>query len=270
MTSRALVLARGIGRRMQEADETAPLTDDQRRAADAGLKPLLPIGGRPFVDYVLGSLADAGISDVGLVVAPEHDALRHHYREAHPPERLRIEFVVQETPLGTADAVRASESWSAGEPFLVMNADNLYPSAPLRRLASIDEPGLLMFTRSNLVRTSNIPPQRVRAFAILSVDHEGYLTDLVEKPSAERFASAPESVPVSMNCWRFDTRIFPFCRNVATSERGELELPAAVHDALRAGVRFRTVAARGPVLDLSTRADAAEVGRRLEGVTPKP
>jgi dTDP-glucose pyrophosphorylase len=270
MTSRALVLARGVGRRMQAADDAAQLSDEQRRAADAGQKPLLPIGGRPFLDYVLSSLADAGISHVGLIVPPDHERLRRHYQSEHPPERLRVEFIVQESPEGTADALLAAQPWTAGEPFLVMNADNLYPAAPLRRLAAIETPGLLLFTRSNLVRTSNIPPERVRAFALLSLGPGGYLTDIVEKPPADVFAAAGEAAPVSMNCWRFDARIFRFCREVARSERGEVELPQAVRDAVRSGMKFQTVAARGPVLDLSTRADAAEVESRLAGVTPRP
>ena len=56
---------------------------------------------------------------------------------------------------------------------------------------------------------------------------------------------------LSMNCWRFDARIFPACRDVAPSPRGELELPLAVMLAVTRGVPFRAVPARGPVLDLS-------------------
>ena len=49
-----------------------PGRPDRRAAAggDAGLKALMPIEGRPFLDYVLDRLADAGSTVVGLVVAP--------------------------------------------------------------------------------------------------------------------------------------------------------------------------------------------------------
>ena len=73
-----------------------------------------------------------------------------------------------------------------------------------------------------------------------------------------------------MNCWRFDARIFDACHEVPRSARGEFELPEAVALATRRGVRFRAVAARGPVLDLSRRADAADVERRLSGIEPEP
>ena len=267
-TTRAVVLARGLGTRMREADPDAPLADDQRRAADAGLKAMMPINGRPFLDYALGSLADAGLREVALVVAPDHETLRAHYAGA-PPARLRLAFVVQEAPIGTANAVLAAEPWTRGEPFIALNADNLYPVPALRDLASLDSPGLLAFDADDLIRSSNIPGDRVRAFAIVTVDAEGYLQAIVEKPKALDVASG-FSRKISMNCWRFDARIFDACRDVSPSARGEFELPEAVGLASSRGVRFRAVAARGPVLDLSRRADAADVARRLAGVVPCP
>ncbi len=52
------------------------LSETQQRAADAGLKAMMPIAGRPFLDYLLSALADAGIREVALVVAPDHAALQ--------------------------------------------------------------------------------------------------------------------------------------------------------------------------------------------------
>jgi glucose-1-phosphate thymidylyltransferase len=263
---KALVLARGLGTRMRQDDAAAALSPDQQRAAAAGLKALMPIGGRPFLDYVLSSLADAGVRRVGLVVAPAHAALSDHY-SAHRPRRITLDFVVQPEPAGTANAVLAAEAWSAGEPFLAMNADNLYPAAALSDLAALDEPGLPAFDAAELVRTGNIPEERIRAFAVIDVDEAGYLSRIVEKPAV----APPEGGSrISMNCWRFDARIFAACRDVPRSARGEYELPEAVGLAMRRGLRLRAVPARGPVLDLSNRADAGEVERRLAGVVPQP
>ena len=64
---------------------------------------------------------------------------------------------MQAEPRGTADAVLAAEQWTQGEPFLVMNGDNLYPADVLRDLAALDEPGLPGFRRDELVASSNIP-----------------------------------------------------------------------------------------------------------------
>jgi dTDP-glucose pyrophosphorylase len=263
-TDRALVLARGLGSRMRADDPGASLTAAQQRAAAAGLKALMPIDGRPFLDYVLGSLADAGIRSVGLVVGPGADPVRAHYAQAST--RVTVDFIVQPDARGTADAVLAAESWTAGESFLVLNADNLYPVPALRALAALDEPGLPVFERDDLIASSNIAPERIQSFALIDVDPDGILTRIVEKPAPGEIPGPGEPMLISMNCWRFDARIFSACRDVAPSPRGELELPVAVMLAVRRGVRFRAVPARGPVLDLSRRADAAEVGRRLRGV----
>ena len=263
MTTRAAVLARGKGSRMRTEDRSAALTPEQRRAADAGLKALMPIAGRPFLDYVLSGLADAGIRDVGLVVAPEHELFRAQYSGNAAPLRLAISFLVQPEPLGTANAVLALEAWAGGADFLVMNADNLYPADALRDLAALGEPGLPVFERGDLVQSSNLPVERIRAFAVVEIGADGYLRDIVEKPAPDLLERAGDRALISMNCWRFDSRIFDACRDVPISARGEFELPEAVKLALARGVRFKAMPARGPVLDLSNRSDAAELAARV-------
>jgi len=266
---RAVVLARGVGRRMRSGDETAALSADQQRAADAGMKAMMPIAGHSFLDFVLSSLADAGYRDVGLVVAPAHDEVRRHFEIDSPPQRVRISFVVQPEPLGTANALLAARTWVGRSDFVVLNSDNLYPVNALKALAGVDGPGLPVFEKDNLVATSNIPAARVAAFAIVQIDADGYLAGIVEKPEAGRVDASGQGALVSMNCWRFDQRIFEACRDVPKSPRGEFELPQAVAVALTRGVRFRAIPARGPVLDLSARSDVAEVARRLAGVEPR-
>jgi dTDP-glucose pyrophosphorylase len=263
-TTRAIVLARGLGTRMREADPSAPLSPRQAAAAAAGHKAMMPIHGRPFLDYLLGALADAGVRRVALVVAPDHELLRRHYEEEARPSRLQVDFIVQPEAVGTANAIATVRAWVDDDPFLAMNADNLYPVQALRDLASLEEPGLPAFAVEDLIRSSNIPPERVRSFAAIEVDADGYLTRIVEKPGTL------SAQLVSMNCWRFDARIFGACRDVPRSARGEFELPEAVGLAVARGVRFKAVPAKGPVLDLSRRADAADVERRLAGVVPTP
>jgi len=252
---------------MRERDPGAALTDAQRRAAEHGHKAMMPIHGRPFLDYVLSALADAGLTRTALVVAPDFDRLREYYEREAPPSRLRLDFVVQPEARGTADAVLAAEAWTAGEPFLALNGDNLYPMAVLRDLAALNEPGLPAFDADDLVRGGNIPPERVAAFALLDLGDDGYLRSIVEKPGDLR----PEGRSyISMNVWRLDARIFDACRDVPRSVRGEYELPEAVGLAIARGVRFRAIPACGPVLDLSRRADAADVERRVAGMEPRP
>jgi glucose-1-phosphate thymidylyltransferase len=254
-----VVLARGAGRRMREP-EAAGLTAAQAAAALAGRKVMMPIGSgvesRPFLDYVLASLADAGCDRVAVVIAPDQDEVRHRYAGA---------FAEQADASGTAHAVLAAQAAVGAAPFLVVNADNLYPPAALAALAALDGPGLPAFSPANLVATSNIPERRIAAFALIDVAEDGSLRRIVEKPDPALVAARGDAALVSMNAWRFDDRIFAACRDVPRSARGEFELPEAVGLALTRGVRFHVTPAAGPVLDLSRQGDVAAVSRALAG-----
>lgn len=270
---KAVVLARGKGTRMQAVaqHDAVEMTAVQRRAADAGMKVMMPFR-RPFLDYVLSALADAGCRDVCLVVGPEHDVIEEYYERTSPPVRVRVSFAIQARPLGTADAVLAAEPFVAGDPFLVLNGDTYYPVDVFRSLVGLDGPGLPAFSREALIQKGNIDAARVQSFAILHVGSTGDLEDIIEKPDADTYrAYGAGDVLVSMNLWRFDASIFEACRGVPPSPRGELELPNAVRHAVRdLGHRYRTFRVDDGVLDLSRRADIAEVERRLSGVDPRP
>ncbi len=258
----AVVLARGLGRRMQADDPAIALSPDAAAAARAGIKTLVPDAlGRPLLDHILTSLADAGIVRVVLVVAPDHEAISDHLSH-HRPSRLHIQYAVQPQPRGTADALLAAADLTADEPFLVLNADNLYPVAALRLLAELERPGLIGFDRTALV-AGGIPADRVQAFALISVDSSGDLAGLLEKPTDEEMAAVDPSAPVSMNLWRFDRGIIAACRDVEVSSRGERELPQAVALHLEHGGRYAVVPHAGQVLDLSRRGDINSVGRIL-------
>ena len=102
-------------------------------AADAGVKAMIPVG-RPFLDYVLSGLADAGFREVCIVVAPDDSTIRGYYTQRVVPARIRVTFAVQQEAKGTADAVLPVEDYACGEPFVVLNGDNYYPPDVLRAL----------------------------------------------------------------------------------------------------------------------------------------
>lgn len=278
---KAVLLARGLGSRMKEPADATGLTAAQAAAAAAGVKGMMPIGNastalgaggdpRPFLDFVLSALADAGCGEVCAVVAPDHSAIRRYYEGPGRPERLRVAYAVQAIADGTARAVRAAQSFAGRDPFLVLNSDNLYPATVLRSLVELDGPGLPAYQRDSLVHDSGFPPDRVASFAAIEVDPQGFLTRIVEKPGREYYDAAGPSALISMNVWRFDERIFDACRDVPLSKRGEYELPEAVGLAVTRGVRFRAVPASGAVLDLSRQSDVALVNARLDGQEARP
>ena len=265
--SKAVILARGLGTRMRREDGSARLSREQAVAAQTGAKALMPVGSRPFLDHVLSALADAGLTQVCLVVGPGPQPLRERYNKDIVPRRLRIAFAVQERPLGTADALAAAESFTGGEEFLALNSDNYYPLSAYAALRALEGSGLPVFRRRTLTEVGLIPAERVAQFALVKLDGEGCLENIVEKPDAAAAAALDDESLVSMNCWRFSSAIFRACRAIPLSPRGELELPQAVQYAVsRLGERFRAVPCEEPVLDLSTRADVSVVAERLRNI----
>jgi dTDP-glucose pyrophosphorylase len=264
--TKAVILARGLGKRMRSSDSSAHLDAGQSRAADVGMKAMIPIG-RPFLDFVLSALADAGFTEACLVVGPEHAAIREYYASVSA-KRIKISFAIQEQPIGTANALLAAQSFTAGESFLALNSDNYYPVEVFSALRTLGEPGLPAFEREALVRDGNVPPERIRGYALLKISASGYLERIVEKPDempAE--TGGGEELFISMNCWRFAPEIFRACREVPRSARGEFELPEAVQFGLSSlGLRFKAIPFHAGVLDLSYRGDIAEVAKRLAPV----
>ena len=264
--NRAVILARGLGRRMRQPDPGALLEAGQEAVAAMGIKGMIPIG-RPFLDYALSALADAGYTEVCLVIGPEHHSVRRYYETPGLLSRLAVTFAVQEEPRGTADAVLAAEVFAGGKRFLVCNADNYYPAPVLARLRALTGPGLAGFAPGPLVGLSNIPASRVSQFALLSETADGFLADIVEKPDPGTAARFGPRARVSMNAWVFESDIFEACRRIGPSPRGELELQDAVRYAMRhLGTRFRVVPVEAGVLDLSQRGDISSVAEHLAGI----
>jgi len=263
----AAILARGLGSRMRRPDAGVALDAEQSATADAGLKGMIPID-RPFLDYVMATLADAGIDTVVLVIGPDHDAIRRYYTHTAPPTRVALRFAVQDEPRGTADAVVAAAAVLGDRPFLVLNADNHYPVEAIRALAASDTAGVVAFDRDALLADGLIEPERLRHFAVLEIDAHDALRAIVEKPGETLDPTSEAARWISMNLWAITPALVHACRNVPRSVRGEFELPEAVAHAMREHAEHvRVVRACGTVLDLSCRGDVPKVAARLRGTT---
>ena len=263
---KAVILAAGMGMRMRKADARISLPARQDAAASSGLKAMIPFD-RPFLDYVLTALADAGILEVCLVIGPTHHEIRRYYGRPEISTRLRMSFAIQETPRGTADALSAAREFAGDEQFLVLNSDNYYPLAALKSLCELQSAGMVGFQRAGMLLGSNITADRLCHFAIVQCDKQGHLAAIIEKPSSEFLATLSEPVLLSMNCWRFDHRIFAACEATQTSARGELELPDAVIVSMRDfGVAYAVISSDQAVLDLSQRSDIQAVATRVTGL----
>src|SRR6478672_7750433 len=114
----AVILAAGLGTRLRPHTLTTP-------------KPLLPVRGRPILDWALGALPPA--VDRVIVVVNYLGEQVEAYLEAQP--HVAAEAVWQKQPRGTGDAVRSCRERLRGGSFLVLNGDDLYGAADLAELA---------------------------------------------------------------------------------------------------------------------------------------
>lgn len=249
---------------MRRADDTAHLDEKQAAVAASGVKALIDVG-RPFLDYVISVLADVGVDEVCLVIGPEHDVLRE-YAARVSGERVTVTTAVQTEPLGTADAVAAARDFAGDQRVIVINSDNYYPREALAALAAAPGSALVGFDRAALVTGSNIPADRIRAFALVATDASGRLSDIVEKPDDATLAAYGEDAPVSMNAWLLAPSIFDACARIEPSVRGEYEIIDAVRLLVAEEEPFTVVPAAVGVLDMSSRADIAAVQEALAGI----
>jgi dTDP-glucose pyrophosphorylase len=257
---KAVILARGLGTRMRNPDNNTGVKPEQNYIADTGIKAMIPIG-RPFLDYVISSLADAGFKKICLVIGPgvEFNPVRDYYNSIKT-ERVTISFAEQKKPEGTADAVAAAIGFAGNDAFAVINSDNYYPVEALSLLRKIDSCGTVAFDGKALAELGNIPAERISKYALLEPDDEFCLKRIIEKPSEELMQKNDGKIYISMNCWRFSRSIFEACRSIKPSVRGEYEIASAVEYAMNnLNEKFRMIPVKLGVLDMTGRSDIKSV-----------
>src|SRR6266404_4813006 len=104
----AIVLAGGLGTRLRSVVSNVP-------------KPMAPLGGRPFLDLLLGSLKAKGITRVILSVGYMSDAITSYFQKN--PLSMELVFDVESSPLGTGGAIAAALRHAQSDCVLVLNGD---------------------------------------------------------------------------------------------------------------------------------------------------
>ncbi len=246
MQKRVVILAGGISSRMKKPVEGKNLNLNENiiKEADEKAKSMIGIGinNRPFLDYLLFNLSEAGYDDVEIVISESDDSIKKYYGEKDLGNKfngLTIGYTVQpipvgrKKPLGTADALwhalMKRTDWS-GEKFAVCNSDNLYSKKALVSVIENEyESAMINYDR----RGFQFEKERVEAFAVTKVDAKGFLVDIIEKPDIEVVNELTDDtgfVGVSMNLFSFNyNSIFPLLEKVSPHPvRNEKELPSAV------------------------------------------
>lgn len=107
---KAIILAGGRGERLQSTVPHLP-------------KPMAPVGGRPFLEYVLDRLVDAGVSNVVLSVGYRAETIQDHFGSSYRTVTLR--YSIEEISLGTGGAIVHALKGEDLSPVLVLNGDTL-------------------------------------------------------------------------------------------------------------------------------------------------
>jgi bifunctional UDP-N-acetylglucosamine pyrophosphorylase/glucosamine-1-phosphate N-acetyltransferase len=202
----AVILAAGLGLRLRPHTEHTP-------------KPLLPVQGRPILDWILGALPRA-VESLAVVVNYRAEQIEEYLRAQQHFDSWRT--VYQEVPRGTGDAFRICRPFLHSDRYLVLNGDDLFASADLQRL-SVLPAGVLVH-----------PVDQPRQFGIVFTNPDGTLRELVEKPDLDGRQLANVGVYV------FPCDVFEI--ELTRSPRGEYEITEYVSK-LAARRPFHTIQA---------------------------
>lgn len=270
--TKAVILARGLGTRMQRRVEGLKLDPTAEEYANKGWKAFIPMsGGRPFLDYTLYFLREVGFKEICLVIGPEHSVMKEYYaRLDQKLDDISISFAIQEKPLGTANAVYSAKEFVGNDSFMMLNGDNLYPKEAMKILRDQDEEicYVIGFEKDALVRNSNFDAERIKAFAVMEVDDNWNLIRIVEKPEDPEKYRTKRGILVNMNLWRFTPDIFWACERIKPHPiRKEYEITAAVQLLIDEKVTpIRVIPVKAGVLDLTYRTDIPVVMDKLKAL----
>ncbi len=199
---KGVVLAGGSGTRLH------PLT----RITN---KHLLPLYDRPMVTYGIEALVRAGVTEIMLVTGGAHagEFLRL-LGNGHEWGIDRLSYAYQEGAGGIADALALAERFAAGEPVVVMLADNVIerPLRPVVDNFERQEQG----ARILLAREPDV--EHLRHLGVAELDGDGRIVHIVEKP-----AQPPSEFAVT-GIYFYDAEVFDVLPTLEPSARGELEI----------------------------------------------
>jgi glucose-1-phosphate thymidylyltransferase len=135
-------------------------------------KPLLKVGGRPVMSYILDDLLALGIEEMVFIVGHLRDAVHEYIAREYPG--ITVHYVVQEVQDGTAGAVRLAEPYTKGDDLLIVFVDTLF-DADLSLARALPEGW------AGVIWAKEV--EDYQRFGVIVTDEEGAMKRIIEKPS---------------------------------------------------------------------------------------
>ena len=221
---KAVVLAAGKGERLMPLTENRP-------------KHLLPIGGKPLLEWILEGMVGAGVDEALLVTHYMEEQIKGYFGDG---KRLGLElsYVRQEEMRGTADAFRMAEDFAGGEEFLGVYGDLFLPPEGFE--------ALIRARRKGETTMCVVPVDDPSRMGVVALEGDR-VTAIVEKP-------APGEEPSDLanaGMYIFQPGIFRLIDETGLSSRNEYEITDSLRALIDSGATLRAVTLpRGSWLDV--------------------
>ena len=207
---KGLILSGGKGTRLRPITHTSA-------------KQLVPVANRPVLFYAIQAMADAGIDEIGIIIAPETgDEIRAVTGNG---ERfgVRITYILQDEPAGLAHAVLTAEPFLGDAPFVMYLGDNLLQGGIGDLVHAFNDT-----SPDALILLTQVPDPQNYGVAELE---NGAVMRLVEKPPQ------PRSDLALVGVYMFTAAVHDAARAIKPSARGELEITDAIQHLVDTGLR---------------------------------
>jgi glucose-1-phosphate thymidylyltransferase len=231
---RALVLSGGTGTRLRPITHTSA-------------KQLLPVANKPVLFYGLEAIAEAGITDVGLVVGDTADAIKAAVGDGSA-FGIRATYIQQEAPLGLAHAVLVARDFLGDDDFVMYLGDNFIVggiTALVNEFSAARPDAQIMLTQV----------ADPRGFGVAELNGSGQVVGLEEKPQR------PKSDLALVGVYMFTPAVHQAVRQLSPSWRGELEITEAIQWLIDNGNAVRSTTISGYWKDTGNVTDMLEVNR---------
>lgn len=198
---KVVVAAAGKGTRMKELGFDKP-------------KHLLEVHGRPFLEYLLDNVKEAGLTDIIVVGGYKIEKIRAFLR-AYDQNIILIDQweKIDKDRYGTNLPIEATKHLVKNEKFLFLSGDNLYAPEDLKKLAECKEMNCVAG------HFSDTP----ELYGVIKKNKQGNLEKIIEKPMQKI------SNEINIGAYHFTPDIIAEVEKVSRSERGEYELVDAIN-----------------------------------------